>query len=382
MLYEPKGPFSAWTGPRNASMVFVGEAFSNSENELRKPFAGEGGKELFRMLREALPDTNTDLSYEIEKVFQYGNAWVGRREPWFQDADIGLTSTFNFQPYGNKISEVCVKKAELPAGYSYPPIEPALYLEPKYLPELDRLRAELLECKPNIVVACGAKATWALLGDSKITSMRGTLTESTLVPGLKVLPTFHPFAVLRQWSWRSIVIADIAKAARERTSSTISRPSRNIIYSPTLVELRQWISETLAAPPPMLACDTETEKGQVSMISFARSPSDAIVIPFIDSRYPGHSFWPTAEDERAAWDLIDELFISPIPKLWQNGLYDLQYLLPLGLHATIDEDTMLRHHSIFPEMKKNLGFLGSIYTNEPAWKLMRTEKADTEKRDE
>jgi len=64
-------------------------------------------------------------------------------------------------------------------------------------------------------------------------------------------------------------------------------------------------------------------------------------------------------------------------------MYDLQYILPLGIAARANlEDTMLLHHSHYPEMKKGLGFLGSIYTSEPAWKLMRTMKADTEKRDE
>jgi hypothetical protein len=45
-------------------------------------------------------------------------------------------------------------------------------------------------------------------------------------------------------------------------------------------------------------------------------------------------------------------------------------------------DTMLLHHSLFPEMLKGLGFLGSVYTNEQSWKLMSRPKTDTEKRDE
>jgi hypothetical protein len=44
-------------------------------------------------------------------------------------------------------------------------------------------------------------------------------------------------------------------------------------------------------------------------------------------------------------------------------------------------DTMLLHHSMYPELPKSLGFLGSIYTNEAAWKLMRRD-AEELKRDE
>jgi hypothetical protein len=31
---------------------------------------------------------------------------------------------------------------------------------------------------------------------------------------------------------------------------------------------------------------------------------------------------------------------------------------------------MLLAHAMQPEMEKSLGFLGSIYTDEPAWKFM------------
>ena len=58
-------------------------------------------------------------------------------------------------------------------------------------------------------------------------------------------------------------------------------------------------------------------------------------------------------------------------------MYDLQYLLRLGLRVNAaSHDSMLLHHSIFPEMNKGLGFLGSIYSFEPAWKLMRKHRGD------
>ena len=34
---------------------------------------------------------------------------------------------------------------------------------------------------------------------------------------------------------------------------------------------------------------------------------------------------------------------------------------------------MLVHHALYPELNKGLGFLGSIYMNEPAWKHLRRE---------
>ena len=77
------------------------------------------------------------------------------------------------------------------------------------------------------------------------------------------------------------------------------------------------------------------------------------------------------------WLQVWRLLGSNIPKIFQNGMYDLQYLMRMGLRVrACDEDTMLMHHAICPEMNKGLGFLGSIYTNEPAWKLMRKHKGD------
>jgi hypothetical protein len=39
------------------------------------------------------------------------------------------------------------------------------------------------------------------------------------------------------------------------------------------------------------------------------------------------------------------------------------------------DDTMLLHHALYPEMPKSLGFLGSIYTEEASWKLLRKHKS-------
>jgi len=43
---------------------------------------------------------------------------------------------------------------------------------------------------------------------------------------------------------------------------------------------------------------------------------------------------------------------------------------------------MLLHHAMQPEMEKGLGFLGSLYTNEPSWKFMRTDHDNLKKGDD
>ena len=337
------------------------------------------------MLGEAFPQVAPELHASICELFRYDLAWVGRRDEWLAAASIAFTNTFNIQPLGNKIEELCLPKAALPADYSWPPIESSgsrRFLDPQFLPEVERLERELGEAKPNLVVPVGAKASWALLRNTKISTIRGAITSSTLIPGLKLLPTFHPAAILRQWSWRPIVVGDLMKASLEMGFAEVKRPARHILHSPSLREVEDWTRETLAEGPPLMAADTETMRGQVTMISFATAPNRGLVIPFVDKAKPGWSYWPSFEEEKKAWACVRALCESPIRKVWQNGLYDLQYLLPLGIRVSVDEDTMLRHHAELPEMQKGLGFLGAAYTSEPAWKTMRTEKADTEKRDE
>jgi hypothetical protein len=294
-----------------------------------------------------------------------------------------MTNVLALRPPGNKIEYLCGKKDEVGGGsYPYPPLAQGKYLKPKFLPELDRLNEELREAKPNLVIALGNEALWALTGQTNIGSQRGATIKSPL-GGLKVLPTYHPAGVLRQWSWRTIVIADLIKAQGEAQFPEIRRPSRQVIISPSISDIQTWTGQTLFSPPEVLAVDCETHGGQISCIGFARGRKEALVIPFIDQTKPGWNYWPTIQDEERAWALVEELLHSPIPKLFQNGLYDLQYICKMGLKPqNCLEDSMLLHHSMFPEMQKGLGFLGSIYTNESSWKLMRRAKPDTEKRDE
>lgn len=391
MAYTALPPWSGWAGPRDAKLVFVAEAWGRTEAQLRRPLVGESGAEFFRMLWQAAPQIAPDLALECDRMMRYGDAWVKTRDQWLDAVGIGLTNVLAFQPPGNKISAICGSKAEVGgATYLWPKIttDSPSYLRPEYLPEVDRLFEELSAYPRNLVVALGNTACWALLRTTAIGSIRGAMAQAgqwTSIGGTKTLPTYHPAGVLRQWSWRTIVVADLMKAFRESASPELHRPQRRVLINPTIDEMQRWTCETLAAQPALLACDSETMAGQMKCISFARSRDDALVIPFVDFSKPNGSYWPDEASERLAWDAVDALLSAPMPKLFQNGLYDLQYITRVGIAPrNCTADTMLLHHSLFPELQKGLGFLGSIYTDEPAWKLMRRAKTkeEGEKRDE
>lgn len=409
--------FSSWSGPRDARIVLVGEAFGASEAETRRPFAGESGKELFRMLGEAWPDIAPEEHSRVSALHRYGLAWTGQREGWLQAASCAMTNVFNLRPQNNKLEELCGPKSAVagsPSG-TLPPLSLGKYLLPSYLPEVDRLYRELVSCRPNLVIALGNTACWALLRTAGISSIRGTVAEGTGLMGgwreseleksraeekfrVKVLPTYHPAAMLRNWSWRPIIVADLMKGLREAAFPEIVRPSRTVLVSPTLQECLGWLQNVLQNPPALLSLDTETSLNLIDTFGLARSRSDALVIPFGPHRYrrgdgyytvypvrdgqPQTSYW-SEDEERQVWRALRAVLESQVPKLFQNGMYDLQYILRLGIRpAALQEDTMLLHHSLFPELQKGLGFLGSIYTGEASWKLMARHRGDSEKRDE
>lgn len=390
MTHIPAHPFAHTAGSRQPKIVLVGEAFGGNEADLGKPFVGEAGKELFRMLGEAFPEIEPELHARICELHRYGLAWVRDRESWFEAAGIALTNVLALRPHENKLETLCGSKKEVGQAYSLPPITKGKYLLPEYLPELDRLAQELSQLSPNLIIALGNTACWAVLRATNIGSIRGSVAVGAAGSpgaGFKILATYHPAGVMRNWAWRPIVVADLMKGKRESLFPEIKRPERKILINPTASEVIEWITKVLnlgtISKPLLLAADTETEAGQITCISFAHSRGEAMTVPLWDKTKPGWSYW-TEDEEKVVWDMIKFLLESPrVRLLFQNGLYDFQYILPMAIQVhRSEEDTMLLHHSMFPELQKGLGFLGSLYSNEASWKLMRNWKQDSEKRDE
>jgi uracil-DNA glycosylase len=385
MTHQPAPPFAHYSGSRSPSIVFVGEAWGESEAECGRPFAGHSGRELFLMIGEGMEASQTAEWHAARRLFHFGLGWIGARDRWLAAEGFGMTNVLAFRPPDNKIEALCVGKKDLPNEYSLPQIDQGRYLVPQYLGELARLRDELHECRPNLVVALGNVACWALLGTRGISGLRGTTSVERLTGlGLKVLPTYHPAAVLRQWPWRQIVVGDLMKAGREAAFAEVRRPSRIGQINPFMEQITERIEWLVVGRRPC-AVDIETAKGQITMVGIAWSASEFIVIPIRNfaAGPTGLHVW-SADDEVGVWLAIRRFLASQCPKIFQNGLYDIQYFMAMGLRIrNAQHDTMLLHHAILPEMKKGLGFLGSVYTQEPAWKLMRRKRADEpEKADE
>jgi hypothetical protein len=300
---------------------------------------------------------------------------------WDAHPEIFITNVFSLRPEGNKIEALCGPKSEGIPGW--PAIKPGKYISSAFQPELERLQSDLESRCPNLTICLGGTATWAILRDSRITKLRGAVAHAMPPFRGKTLPIFHPAHVIRPDGYkdRHVTIIDLFKARREMEFPEIYRPERRILIPETIDDL---YSIQAMASDRGLSPDIETAGDQITSIGFAFSPELAVVFPFVDPRRDGASYWRTQAEEILAWQTVKILAARPQRKIFQNALFDINRLWT-GYGVTFNgpiEDTMLMHHALQPESKKDLGFLGSVYTNEPAWKLMRARGRDNFKKEE
>src|SRR5215472_182217 len=326
-------------------IVVIGEHWGREEDLARAPFVGSSGRLLTRLLHDA---------------------GIDRSECF-------ITNVINQHPIGDDFDEFCGTAATAIPGY--PAHHGARYVHRRYSAELSRLSREIALHKPSVCVLLGNTAMWALLGKSGIAKWRGAVDVSThTCPGVKCLPTYHPAAVGREYPLRHTVVMDLQKAERQSHFSEIRWPKRELWIEPTLEDLYEF-ERRYIGPSELLAVDIETAGSQITTVGFAPRPSAALVIPFFDPRSKTRSYWSTSEYELEAWGFVRRILQdSRRRKVFQNGLYDIAFLYrAIGIKVKgTEHDTMLLHHSLQPESLKGLGYLGSIYTDERAWKHMRT----------
>lgn len=356
-------------------IVIVGEAWGQHEETIQHPFVGAAGHELLRMLDTAgIISLTSQDKHNIDSWYK-SNVKTEHRNPYFlmlvwKAHDIAVTNVFNVRPQpNNDIKNLCGPKANGISGM--PALQQGKYVDGKYGPELDRLRGEIAQWAPNLVIAVGATPAWALLRSSGIRSIRGAPTQSVST-GVKVFPTYHPSAVLRDWSLRPIVIADLKKARAEAEFPELRRPDRQIWIEPTIPDLWEFYHQFIE-PAELVAEDIENIGPIITMVGLSPRPDRGLVVPFYDfGENPSRNYWRTFQEEKEAWQFLAHVH-STKKLVFQNGAYDINHLwrtmkMPARGAA---EDTMLLHHALHPELEKGLGFLGSIYTKEAAWKVDR-----------
>jgi DNA polymerase I len=314
-------------GPPNAKIFLVGEAPGKDEDAIGKPFVGYAGRTLNWLLSQS-----------------------GINRP-----ECLVGNVARERPPANKISFYFEdKKCTIP--------------KPKLRAWIEQLRQEILMSDANVIVALGVTALWALTGEKKIGSFRGYAIECSLVPGKKVIPTYHPQAVNFDWKLHFPTILDLRKArfhsefqglSIDRTITVPNAPKETFI---------KYCQEILDNPDfDKITTDIETVQpgSHVSMIGFAHSPNFAMSTRFLNGKIPALP----ENDEKELWYWIGRV-LEEKQIIIQNASYDLAVILMNHgiLIKNLWMDTLLAAHCCFPELPRDLGFLGSILLDIPPWK--------------
>ena len=218
----------------------------------------------------------------------------------------------------------------------------------------------------NAILSLGNPPLDALLGEHRpIMKWRGS---PLMGRGRKFIPTCHPAATLHgNYLWRYLIINDMKKIAQELDDPVLTLPQRNIHLRPTLADIGHFFHKCHSEGRG--ATDLEIMNGQVYCFSLAWSPSEIMVIPFVNElKQP----WWDEQDEEIIWKWYANFMSDPsVMKINQNIVgFDTPFLYrycnihtkgPVG-------DTMIAQHIMYPEFLKGLDFIASIHTREPYWK--------------
>lgn len=318
-------------GPRNAKILLLGEAPGFSEIKSGKPFSGASGWEMDKMLQEAhIARANCFLCNVIDKRPPSGNA-----------SDFFATKT-----KGKKLGHPFINGRYV--------AEPDLHLA------IERIRKVISAISPNVVICLGDLALWAMTGESGIMKWRGSIMES--LPDeegktFKVIPTYNPAFVLRNWPVRSIVVTDFRRAFANSLYPEIRKPERSYLIKPTI---DQAIAAIRRARGTEFSCDIEFWHGHIACVGFGFNTKEAACIPLMCVDKP-EGYWTFDEEKIIVKELKQTLTDPESKPIFQHGHYDLQmFTREWGYIPRVDFDTMVAYHVIYPEMRKALDFMASM----------------------
>ena len=310
-------------GPLSPRIMIVGDCPGAEDEIAGRPFNGAVGNELTKMLREA--GINRDECY-VTNVCKYRPP-AGEVSAWMTDK-----------------KTIGPKKGWKQRG--------KYWIHPLIEEGIAELEQEIDRVRPQCIVGLGNLALWALAGEWGITNWRGSELHHYDIP---FVPTLHPSSVIRNFATRPLVINDLRMRVVRRLNEGFVTPEWHFNTSPSCDE----VCEYLYGLTGSVAGDIETMQGKIVCLGVARSPRNAMCIPFIGPQ----GVWWSHEDYLRVREAIR--YVSTTPKVkWigQNWNYDAQYFEEdLGIHAMADFDTYIAQSVLHPGSERGLGFLSSIY---------------------
>ena len=191
------------------------------------------------------------------------------------------------------------------------------------------------------------------------------------------MPLYPPDRCVGDWTERNVTTyVDLQKLRDElkwwREHGTLKPlPERTMRYGDfELGDLLQCLDRFRKAP--LLSIDIESVYPR-SGSAFLPHPGYPITIGIADSSKYGISFnlfRNTPDENRILWRAFESL-INGKAILGQNFFnFDALFLNALGFNISLDkvQDTLVRHHILWPELSHKLQFMTRQYTREPYYK--------------
>ena len=302
----------AGTGPKNARVMFVGEAPGADEDNQNKPFVGQVGRKFDEMLLAA---------------------GLNRK-------DVFVTNIVSCRPPNNRV--------------------PTNVEITTCIPYLDE---EIAEIKPEIIVPMGNTATQYFLGMKGITKLAGREYTSEKY-NCKIIPLLHPANILRVPGHFQVNVGYMRKI-KLILDGAIKQPTKYVVALTwdkvkTLFKRLSEVSE--------FSVDLETTGlnfviHDILCIGFSWNACTAVVLPLVG--YKCREIWtPEQKSQILIW--LKEIMEGPAKKIMQNGSFDCKFFKRIGITvANFDFDTMLMHHLLDENAKgfHGLDSLTLLYTD-------------------
>lgn len=253
---------------------------------------------------------------------------------------------------------------------------------PILIERLTKLYERVAEFKPDLIIACGNWAFWALSDKPQcktdrgvkppvgIGSWRGSQLRTSRGPlaGIPLLPIYSPGMILRDYTSYYPTLNDLKM--RGNTFLTGGSWDAPVVqnrhakpnFAMTKAVLGLWLSK-LEEAPLFLAADIETYKRRfISVMGFADGER-SICIPFFSFTNGKLVDYFTLDEEVVIFKLIRAILLHPnIRLIGQNFSYDHTFIRRVwGIKTKLFADTMLMHHLCWPGTPKALDYLSSLY---------------------
>lgn len=226
------------------------------------------------------------------------------------------------------------------------------------------LEAELRGLK-NLkhILILGKYALQILTGEQSVMDWRGSVLD--FGKNVDKTVTFNPTMIYREPKWEVIFKFDLYKFNLVCSGKFTDYKIEHLI-NPTYQEAMRWIYKMRTDGKPV-ALDIEVTHNETACVGLTNDPHKGMCINF--RTHVGNQY--TLKEEINIKRALCQLVNDPKVKLvLQNGSFDTTWLGFKDRFPVFKSyfDTLLAHHTLYPRLPHNLGFLTSIYTTHPYYK--------------